>query len=107
MLPFSLNRLYAVLHSSRQSFHQRRARIRRLEEQQAQLLPILREWRERHPGMSVRLLYDILHPDCMGRDRFEQFCLEQGFQVSCTVTGLRLPEASSNIRFPICWRIFG
>ena len=81
MLPFSLNRLYAVLHCSRQSFHQRRTRIKRLEEQQAQLLPILREWRERHPGMSVRLLYDILHPDCMGRDRFEQFCFDQGFQV--------------------------
>ena len=55
--------------------------MQKLQAQKCQLLPLVDEIRERHPAMSVRVMYKLLRPDAMGRDRFEAFCFERGFRV--------------------------
>ncbi len=37
--------------------------------------------REEHPTMGVRDLYFKINPICIGRDRFEAFCKENGYYI--------------------------
>lgn len=76
-----MNALYRVLGISKQAFHQFMDRhLLQLEEQQ-QLLAVVRDIRSNHPQMSCREIYYRVQPQSMGRDRFEQFCHQQGFKL--------------------------
>lgn len=66
---------------SKQSFHQMLKRRKYMEEEQEQLIPLINEIREDHPRMSARDIYLKLQPSCMGRDRFERFCMDSGYRV--------------------------
>jgi putative transposase len=50
-------------------------------EEQEQLLPLINEIRKDHPRMSARDIYIKLRPTCMGRDQFEQFCMNSGYRI--------------------------
>ncbi len=77
-----MNALYHVLGTSKQAFHQSlNKQIVVLDEQQ-QLLPIISQIRADHPRLSVRRMYTMIHPQSMGRDRFEQFCYLYGFKLA-------------------------
>jgi putative transposase len=76
-----MNSVFKALGMSRQNFHQRLQRQLDLQEEQEQLLPIIRKIRLDHPGMGARDLYLLIRPSLMGRDRFEQFCFENGFRL--------------------------
>jgi putative transposase len=76
-----MNSVFKTLGMSRQNFHQRLQRQLDLQEEQEQLLPIIRKIRLDHPGMGARDLYLLIRPSRMGRDRFERFCFENGFRL--------------------------
>lgn len=46
-----------------------------------QIIPLISKIRKDHPCMSARELYMKIKPDCMGRDQFEQFCMDSGFRI--------------------------
>lgn len=76
-----MNALYRVIGISRQSFHQRLNRKMDLQKESNPLLPQISKIRESHPGMSSRIMYGMIRPPHLGRDRFEAFCFENGFKV--------------------------
>jgi putative transposase len=77
-----MNMLFRSLGISKQSFHQKLNRHFVVLEEKEQLLMLIREIRENHPRMSSRQMYRLLKPAHLGRDRFEEFCFENGFKVS-------------------------
>jgi len=50
-------------------------------EEQEQLIPLINDIRQDHPRMSARDIYIKLQPSCMGRDRFERFCMDSGYRI--------------------------
>ena len=77
-----MNALYGVIGISKQSFHQRLRRSVSLQEESGRLLPEIRKIRESHPTMSSRVMYEMIRPAHLGRDRFEAYCFKNGFKVS-------------------------
>jgi transposase InsO family protein len=74
--------LFRSLRISKQSFHQKLNRHLVILEEKEQLLILIKQLRESHPRMSSRQMYRLLKPVHLGRDRFEEFCFENGFKVS-------------------------
>ena len=69
-------------------------------EEQEQLIPLISEVRMDHPRMSARDIYLKLNPECMGRDRFERFCMESGYRIRC-LKNFRVTTNSMGVtRFP-------
>jgi len=52
-----MNQIYRYIGYSKQAFHQKMNRWLREHEQQLQLLPIIAELRQEHPGVAARELY--------------------------------------------------
>lgn len=50
--------------------------------------------------MSARVIYDMLKPSWIGRDRFEQFCLESGFGVEPLRNRFRTTRSALHNPFP-------
>jgi putative transposase len=50
-------------------------------EEQDQLIPLINKVRADHPRMSARDIYLKLKPECMGRDKFERFCMDSGYRI--------------------------
>jgi len=44
------------------------------------LEPILTEWRERHPSMSLKKLYVKIRPNFIGRNGFIDYGMANGFE---------------------------
>jgi putative transposase len=76
-----MNSLYRVIEISKQSFHQRLTRQLGVGQLSEQLITRIREVRQDNPKMSSRMMYRIIMPHHMGRDKFEAFCFEKGFRV--------------------------
>jgi putative transposase len=76
-----MSALYRVLGISRQSFHQRLHRQMNLQKESKLLLPEIKKIREDHPHMSSRMMYKMIRPAHLGRDRFEAYCFKNGFKV--------------------------
>lgn len=66
---------------SKQSFYQMFHRRRYKLEEQEQLIPLINEIRRDHPRMCARDIYLKLRPECMGRDKFEKFCMDSGYRI--------------------------
>ena len=76
-----MNTMFRTLSISKQAFHQHLDRqFLHLEEEQ-QLLPVIREVRKDHPEMSSRIMFLLIKPQTMGRDKFESFCFKNGFKI--------------------------
>lgn len=84
--------------TSKQNFHQQLNRWLDQKEEQAALIPLIRQIRQEHPHMSARLMYKKLCPNTMGRDKFEGFCFENGFKVACP-RNFRLTTDSSGVEW--------
>lgn len=76
-----MNQLYRTMEISKQGFHQHTERYLEMLEEQEQLMPVIAEIRRDHPQMSARIMYRLIKPTQMGRDRFEQFCFSRGFKI--------------------------
>ncbi len=94
-----MNKLYRSLGISKQSFHQMMDRSLKTLSEQKQLLVLIYQIREDHPTMGVRDMYFKLCPQTMGRDRFEQFCREEGFMVERIKNWSKTTNSSGVIRF--------
>jgi putative transposase len=76
-----MEHLYNCLGISRQAFHQHQNKIELQSMRGQSLLKQIRQLRSEHPRLSCRKIYRILKPDYFGRDRFEQFCFQNGFKL--------------------------
>lgn len=94
-----MNELYRSLGISKQSFHQKMDRELNIVSEQKQLLVLIYQIRDDHPTMGVRDMYYKLLPQTMGRDRFEQFCREEGLMVERMKNWSKTTDSSGIIRF--------
>jgi transposase InsO family protein len=76
-----MEHLYDCIGISRQAFHQQRRKIEQQSMRAQSLVKQIRQLRSEHPRLSCRKIYRILKPDYFGRDRFEQFCFQNGFKL--------------------------
>ena len=95
-----MNSLYRITGISKQAFHQWLNRRLALEEEQANLLPVLRQLREDHPRLSCRQFYFMIKPKTMGRDRFEAFCFSRGFKIEHKIRKYKTTDSRGVIHFP-------
>src|SRR4051812_21661997 len=93
------NRLYRSLQISKQAVHQLLDRSRQQAEQRGYLLPLIAQLRQDHPTLSCRAMYAKLQPEGMGRDRFEQFCRQQGFSTQRKLNTCRTTDSTGVVRF--------
>ena len=95
-----MNSIYHIAGISKQSFHQWLNRMLAIYEEQASLLPIIRQLREDHPRLSCRQFYFMIKPGTMGRDRFEAFCHSQGFKIEQKTRRYRTTDSRGVVYFP-------
>jgi len=94
-----MNKLYNSLGISKQSFHQMMDRKLTLRSEQKQVLLMIYQIREDHPTMGIRDIYYKLRPQTMGRDRFEEFCKEEGLMVERVKNWRRTTDSTGVVRF--------
>lgn len=84
---------------SKQAIHQLIERRMKSEEENAYLLPIIRQIRTDHPTMSCRAMYYKIKPETMGRDAFESLCFENGFKQVRPMNYHRTTNSNGVVRF--------
>ncbi len=94
-----MNTLYRVIGMSKQNFHQKLDRVLLQQMEKEQLILIIRQVRQDHPRMSCRDMYRLIQPQFMGRDRFEAFCLDEGFRVEIKKNFRRTTNSLGVTRF--------
>lgn len=97
--PYKMNQVYRFIAYSRQAFHQRLDRQCREKEHEALVVPLLKQLREEHPGVAARVLYLILKPEGMGRDKFEQLCFAHGLKLPKARAWKKTTDSRGVIRF--------
>jgi transposase InsO family protein len=95
-----MNQVFKYLHTSKQAFHQHLDRQLRRQEQHLLLLPLIIELRREHPGVSARMLYEIMKPQGLGRDLFEQLCFANGLKLARQIAFKKTTDSNGVIRFP-------
>lgn len=95
-----MNQLYDATQMSKQSFHQKLKRRETGLDKAKQVLFLVNEVRKDHPRMAVREIYFKLQPQCMGRDKFEQFCFERGYRVKKQKNFRITTDSRGVTRFP-------
>lgn len=91
--------MYKALGITKQSFHQHHNRLLKRMELEAYLQCIVAQVREDHPSMGCRDMYYLIQPESMGRDQFEQYCLEAGFLIARVKNYKRTTDSSGVKRF--------
>lgn len=85
---------------SKQNFHQRLGRQLLQEEERAQLLVVVRQIREDHPTMGAKVMYRLIRPKSLNRDKFIEFYNQEGFRIKRFKNYRRTTNSSGVIRFP-------
>jgi transposase InsO family protein len=85
---------------SKQNFHQQLGRQLLQEEEKAQLLIIVRQIRDDHPTMGAKVMYRMIHPKSLNRDKFIEFYNQEGFKIKREKNYRRTTNSSGVIRFP-------
>jgi len=94
-----MNQMYKAMKVSKQAFHQYHARVLNELSLEADLRVIINEIRSNHPTMGSRDMYYMIQPEGMGRDRFEEFCKQEGFSAKRILNYRRTTDSSGVIRF--------
>jgi len=95
-----MNQIYRSLGTSKQNVHQRLAYRLAIREEQAQLLPVIRQIREDHPQMGARTMYAKLELCTMGRDKFMAFYRSHRFGLLRHKNFRKTTDSNGVIRFP-------
>jgi putative transposase len=95
-----MNALYRAIGITKQAFHKRLNRYLHGMDEAQQLLTVIRQIRKEHPEMGARELYFMIKPTWMGRDKFEAFCLENGFRVLQKRSFIKTTNSLGVTRFP-------
>ena len=94
-----MNEIYRATGTSKQNMHQRLTHQLKGEDEKAQLRQIVRQVRIDHPTMGARALFRKMCPETMGRDRFYNWYVSEGFQVKPRKNWRRTTDSSGVIRF--------
>jgi len=92
--------LFDAYDMSKQNFHQRLAAYGYRKEEEAELLFMVEKIRKNHPRMSARVMYRMIQPQTMGRDKFERLCLDNGYGVRKQSNPRVTTNSKGVIRFP-------
>ena len=95
----SLNALYNEAGISRQGFHQWLGRRLEEAEELALLRPIVEQIRMDHPRMSAKVIYRLVHPTTLGRDRFIGICAGWGLLLPRERSPIRTTDSLGVTRF--------
>lgn len=95
-----MNELYRTMGLTKQAFHQRLDRYLEMQDEQQQLLKVINDIRVDHPKLSSRQIYFMIEPKCMGRDKFEAFCFENGLKIPQKRSFTRTTNSLGVTRFP-------
>lgn len=79
--PWTMNKIYGAMNTSKQNIHQRINRYLLQEEQRANLSKIIHQVRRDHPEMGAQSLFDLIKPDYIGRDAFRKLYTQMGFKL--------------------------
>ena len=74
--------LYSIEGISKQSHHKAVCRKQWLEEVEQTIISSVESLREDHPRMGAKKLYKLLQPDGIGRDRFIQLLMNNGYRTT-------------------------
>ena len=96
----SLNALYSGAGTSKQGFHQWLDRRWHQAEEQVLLRPILEQMRSDHPRMSVKVMYRLVRPRTLGRDRFIAMCAQWDLLLPRERSPYRTTDSLGVTRFP-------
>lgn len=94
----SLTFFYRAVGTCKQNFHGYLDRFYSNKDIEHQALKLAGQVREDHPEMGLRVMYDKLQPEGLGRDKFEQICKDAGMGVKTVKSGYKTTD-SSNTRF--------
>lgn len=94
-----MNQMYKVMKVSKQAFHQYHTRVLSNLSLEADLRLIITEIRNDHPTMGCRDMYYMIQPEGMGRDRFEEFCKQEGYSAKRVLNYRKTTDSSGVIRF--------
>lgn len=73
--------VYLLCNLSKQAHHQACKRMVRQLDKEVIYIRLMEQAREIHPGMGLRTMYDMLEPECIGRDAFIALGLREGFRL--------------------------
>lgn len=94
-----MNKMYKSVGISKQAFHQMMDRELTIRSEKQQLLMLIYQIREDHPTMGARDMYFKLRPQTLGRDRFEEFCREEGLMAERVRNWRRTTDSTGVVRF--------
>jgi len=92
--------LFSAFGMSKQNFYQRVVRLDHRSEEEAQLLYMVDQVRKDHPRMSSRTMYRMILPQTIGRDKFEQLCMKNGYRVKKQRNYRVTTNSKGVVRFP-------
>lgn len=73
--------VYLLCQISKQAHHRARAYFREQVEKEELYMRLMEQTREIHPGMGLRIMYEMLQPEGIGRDAFIALGVREGFRV--------------------------
>lgn len=95
-----MNELYRNTGTTKQNVHQRFNQELALAEEKAQLIKVMQQIREDHPGLGARNMYGMIKPLVMGRDRFIAFYKQSGLKLKVVKNYRRTTDSTGVIHFP-------
>jgi hypothetical protein len=94
-----MNDLYKLCNISRQAHHQALIREQKWADTEYLIVGLILQTREVHPGMGLRIIYDILKPDGLGRDAFVSIGIAYGFRLVTFKNPIRTTFSSPYSRY--------
>lgn len=88
-----------MLGITKQAVHGMIRRYQTTCDEELQIMRLVLDIRQEHPGMGVRDLYFLLQPEHMGRDAFEAYCKRWSLLVGRTRDYRKTTDSSGVIRF--------
>lgn len=80
-MKYSLNELYRAVGVSKQAVQQAQKRQNSFDKELSELFVLADRLKQDHPGCGVEKMYYTLRPNLLGRDKFCEIFLEQGYGV--------------------------
>jgi len=94
-----MSQLYKYEQISKQAFYQYRQRKLDNSLSNGELLLLVRDIREDHPRMGAKTIYKKINLDTMGRDKFEQLLMDEGFRVKKVLNYMRTTNSNGVHRY--------
>jgi putative transposase len=94
-----MNDLFELCNISRQAHHQRLIREQKWSNLEYLIVGLILQTRDVHPGMGLRVIYDILQPNGLGRDAFISIGLTYGFRLITFKNPIRTTFSSPYSRY--------